>query len=508
MVVMKVISEILDCTIRDGGYYTDWDFERKLIDEYLKKIELLPIDYIEIGYRSVEKKGYFGEYFYLPKETVDYIYKRSSKKISIMLNGKDCYDIDLENLLSNVSDQVSLVRIAIDNNKLDLGMAIAKKVKELGFKVSLNVMYISKISNGGTFFDNLDLIDGNIDYLYLVDSYGSIYPESLSQLIENIKEKTDITLGFHGHNNLELAFVNTLKAIECGVGIVDCTVLGMGRGAGNLNLELLLTYLKSLYQYNIDFNQLSELVEAFSDLQNKYKWGTNLAYMVSGSYSLPQKEVMDALDINRYSLSGIVNSVSVDKQDKFAIFKPAKIHQNCLIIGGGKTVEQHINTIVEYLSKNKDILIIHATSKYIELFKELTNSQFFAVAGEELLKIKNKDTILDIKNLIFSPSPREITFNADNSDKIFELEDIEFTHENWDSPLSISLQVALYVTAEKVEIIGFDGYQELNSKKELYLMHENQAIIDAFIKNHKEIISLTPTKYKNINQQSIYRRVF
>lgn len=146
------MSEVLDCTIRDGGYYTDWDFERKLIDEYVEKIEHPHIDYIEIGYRSVGKKGYFWEYFYLTKKTVDYISEKSSKNISIMLNGKDCYDIDLKNLLFDVSDQVSLVRLSIDNAKLDLGVGIVKKVTELGFKVSLNVMRVSKNLD---FFDNL-----------------------------------------------------------------------------------------------------------------------------------------------------------------------------------------------------------------------------------------------------------------------------------------------------------------------------------------------------------------
>lgn len=131
------MSEVLDCTIRDGGYYADWDFERKLIDEYLEKIEHPHIDYIEIGYRSVGKKGYFWKYFYLPKKTVVYISEKTSKTISIMLNGKDCYDINLKNLLSDVSDQVYLVRIAIDNAKLDLGVEIAKRLKSLVLKFHL-----------------------------------------------------------------------------------------------------------------------------------------------------------------------------------------------------------------------------------------------------------------------------------------------------------------------------------------------------------------------------------
>ena len=156
------------------------------------------------------------------------------------------------------------------------------------------------------------------------------------------------------------------------------------------------------------------------------------------------------------------------KSYKLAIFEPSKSYQNCLIIGGGKTVELHINAIVEYLSKNKEILIIHATSRYLELFKEVTNHQIFAVAGEELLKIKNTTILSDIRGLVFSPSPRTLTFDSGISDNIFELDKIEFIQENWDSPLCISLQVALDIRAEKIELIGFDGYQELKSKKELF----------------------------------------
>ena len=237
--------KLLDCTLRDGGYYTNWDFDSNLVLKYLKYMETLPVEYLEVGYRSIENDGYFGEYYYLPLETLQFIKSNSSKKIAIMLNSKE-YDnkIDLS-LLDNLKDYVDLVRLATDPSKIKVALKLAKEIKKKGFKVAINIMYISKINKNNDFYEYLTTINEHVDILNLVDSYGSIYPEKLKELILEIKCKSNISLGFHGHNNLELAFINTLTAINLGIDYVDSTILGMGRGAGNLKTELILTYLKS-----------------------------------------------------------------------------------------------------------------------------------------------------------------------------------------------------------------------------------------------------------------------
>ena len=166
--------KLLDCTLRDGGYYTKWDFDSKTIKRYFEYINKLPIEYIEVGYRSIVKDSYLGEYFYLPLFTLQKIKKYTSKKIVIMLNAKDCVDADLAKLLKDTKEYVSLVRIATDPNKIELSIKIATEIRDLGFDVALNIMYISTIDKNHIFFQHLDEISNIVKCLYLVDSYGSI----------------------------------------------------------------------------------------------------------------------------------------------------------------------------------------------------------------------------------------------------------------------------------------------------------------------------------------------
>lgn len=499
---MRVGSEIkiLDCTIRDGGYYTNWDFSKSLIKQYLHYINQLPIEYIEVGYRSKLKKEYLGEYFYLPLSTIKHIKQNTSKKLAIMLDAKDCKIKDIDSLLRGLDKDIALVRIATDPNKIEFSLELAKGIKKLGFDVALNIMYISKLDDKNIFFDYLKEMEGSADILNLVDSYGSVYPHELKPLIEKVKSKTNIALGFHGHNNLELAFANTLEAIESGVRYIDSTILGMGRGAGNLKTELFLAYLKSKQNLAVDLNTLGKSTELFSPLQAKYKWGTNLAYMTSGSYSLPQKDVMDALEIDRYSLSGIVNQLKNDSNLQLPKFAEEHQFDNCLIIGGGASIDEHFEAINEFIIRSENLLVIHSTSKYIELFEEISASQYFAVAGDELLKLE--DTC-KIDKYVLEPSPRKLNTTLDNKSNMHELEKISFIDAYHDSPLAISLQLALDTGTSNIYLAGFDGYSEFKTKKELYLMQENQTIIDNF-DSKKELISLTSTKYKNLQTTSVY----
>lgn len=501
--------KLLDCTLRDGGYYTLWDFDTDLIDRYCHLMAKLPIEYIEIGYKSNEKDDYFGEFYYSPLDTIKKIRSKldESQKIALLLNAKDCIDSDISQLLSKCIDLVALVRIATDPGNIEHSLEIAKTLKSLGFEVAINIMYISKIDKDHEIYTSIGDIDTYVDYLYLVDSYGSVYPDELEKTIKLFRKNCNVKLGFHGHNNLELAFVNSLRAIECGVVIIDSTILGMGRGAGNLKLELLLTHLKARKDLGVDLNVLSHLIELFSPLMNKYKWGTNLPYMVSGSYSLPQKDVMDAIEIDRYSIAGIVNTMGSNINNALKVFKYEPKVEKCVIVGGGSSIKQHIEAITTYLKRNQSLVIIHSTSKYINEFSTLKNKQLFCVSGDELTKLNDSEQYNFIDQFIFEPSPRKINVNISQNDNITELNSIDFIEYSHDSPLAISLQTALEIGTVNIELIGFDGYKELKSKKDLYLMRENQKIISTFSSKKEKLSSLTKTNYKDLNQKSIYWKI-
>ena len=306
---MQSIPKLLDCTLRDGGYYTQWDFDKELVTLYLQSMEQLPVDYLEVGYRNPAMSGYYGEYYFCPVSTLEWMKSITTKDLAIILNEKDIELDQIEGLLLPIKGLVRMIRMAVDPQHFGRALEKAKVVKALGFELAFNVMYMSKWDQYPAMMENLRALDGTVDYFYLVDSYGGVFPDEVKETIEKVRTGTHCHLGFHGHDNLEMALSNTLAAIQHGVNIIDATMTGMGRGAGNLKTELLLTVLNSKYGIEVNFNELSELTGAFQELQDQYRWGTSLPYMVSGANSLPQKEVMEWVSKRYYSINSIIRAL-------------------------------------------------------------------------------------------------------------------------------------------------------------------------------------------------------
>lgn len=178
-----------------------------------------------------------------------------------------------------------------------------------------------------------------------------IFPEEVRHIYKEVKSQTSVPIGFHGHNNLQLGLINTLTAIECGVDYVDATILGMGRGAGNLNMELLLTVLNK-NGMDVDFNVLGDVISAFIPLYSKYQWGTNLPYMLSGANSMPQKDVMEWVSNRAYSFNSIARALDNKKNHikdnaRYPLFN-APYSNKVLIIGGGNSCVEHLQAIKQY----------------------------------------------------------------------------------------------------------------------------------------------------------------
>ena len=136
--------KILDCTLRDGGYYTDWDFSQALVDSYIKAMNELPVNYLEVGYRNNPSKEYLGRFGYTPVSVLTHLRDTCTKKLAVMLNEKSTKPSDLEYLLKPIQGLADMVRIAIDPKNIDRAIVLAKAVKSMGFEVGFNVMYMSK----------------------------------------------------------------------------------------------------------------------------------------------------------------------------------------------------------------------------------------------------------------------------------------------------------------------------------------------------------------------------
>ena len=503
--------KILDCTLRDGGYYTNWDFPSDLIKNYFKSIDELPINYIEIGYRNLISDSYRGEYYYTPVNTLKYIKTLTKKSIVIILNERDI-DIDhIPALINPCKGLVEMFRLAVDPSRVEIAKEKSLLIKKLGYKSAINLMYLSNWINDNELILKFKNIDKFCDYLYLVDSYGAIYPNQIPKLIREIKSHTSVDLGFHGHNNLELAFSNSLEAINSGVKIIDSTIMGMGRGSGNLKTEILIGHLSK--EIKVNFNLLYKVICDFQLLKKKYNWETNLPYIIAGINSIPQKKIMEWIGKKFYSFNTIIRSLSSskrkEKNSKFKTFSFPEGINNVLLIGGGKSVLENLTGIKKFISKNRNLLLIHSSSRFLNEFIKFKNENLVCFVGNEDERFESRANKKQFSNLriIIPPYPRELgTFIPENyKDQTFELDKNILFKEIENTHCSVSLEIAFRSNMENFYFIGFDGYLRDNvSEKEREIFYDNEDLF-RILKNKKvNLISLTPTLYKNLKSSSIY----
>lgn len=506
----------LDCTLRDGGYYTNWDFDTELVESYLQSINELPVDIIEVGYRGKQGNGYKGEYFHLPEYRLKWIKEKApGKALAIMLDEKDTNIEDLERLLVPINGHVDWVRLAVKPERMGSALILAEAIRSLNLKVAFNLMYISKLVDNHEIKQQIIDLEGKVDCFNAVDSYGGIYPSILGDFLKELRPHFKKTLlGYHGHNNMELAFANSLVALENGCDIVDGTITGMGRGAGNLKTELWLTWLANNKGVTVDFNALSTITEQFEQLQKEYDWGTKLAYMVSGANSLPQQDVMEWVSNRAYSLNSIVQALDNQKRgqednQQLPVFAGHFEGTSALIVGGGPSVGSHKQALKEFIKNSADdICLIHASATNAAHFQDIPVPQYYCLVGNEGYRLEKvfKDFTSFYGKCVLPPYPRKMGTYVPPSVADFtnELKSVTFTDSLQDSHTALALQVALDLNVQHVWLTGYDGYQGNMSIKEQDLYNENNYLFAAIAEHVKSVIAITPTRYKKLKQQSVY----
>ena len=287
------MSLILDCTLRDGGYYTNWEFEDDLVKEMVKCLNFSEVDYIELGYKSPLPGGRFrkcnDKFIENLLKDVEVFGKQS--KLAFMIDAKDFIENNKVNkrLLLDVikpkdKSPFTLCRIATNYETLDQSLEMLEIISKLGYYTALNLMKVATLSNLEVGLALQKIGKSNVNMIYVADSLGSLQGEKLTKLFKKFRavcDDWDKWLGFHPHNNLGLAFSNSYQAEKFGVDIVDGTITGMGRGAGNLRIEQYLMWKKK------PTKDLLDLVHRkFEPMKQKSKWGWSPSYMYSGIHEI------------------------------------------------------------------------------------------------------------------------------------------------------------------------------------------------------------------------------
>lgn len=507
--------KILDCTLRDGGYYTNWDFSSAIVDSYIKAMNMLPIDYLEVGYRNNPSNEYLGKFGYTPISVLTHIRETCVKKLAVMLNEKNTRPEDLDRLLAPIQGLADMVRIAIDPKNIDRAIVLAKAVKGMGFEVGFNVMYMSRWAEVDGFLPKLKEINGIADLFCMVDSFGGITPMEVKTTLAEIRKYTNVPVGFHGHNNLQLGLINTLTAIENGIDYVDATITGMGRGAGNLEMELLLAFLNKHNGLDVNFNVLGDVITAFAPLKEKYRWGTNLPYMLSGANNIPQKEVMEWVTNRVYSFNSIVRALDNRKNHaednaRFPLLEGGKKFDCVVIVGGGDNAVEHGDAIKAFIASRPQTAMVFATARHAKAYQDIEAPKYYCLVGNEGHRLtRNVDADKFAGICVLPPYPRTMgtevpTFAAKST---FELGKVDFVDQYKDSVTTIALQLAMDLTDKEIYVVGYDGYPgNVLSEKEVSLTNENKAIFEAFAATKGSALkSLTPSIYKELEVESVYQ---
>ena len=244
---------ILDCTLRDGGYYNNWFFEKELVNEYLQVMSMIKVDYVEIGFRFLDKVKTKGPFAYSEESFLRSLKIPKNLKIGIMINASDfvghknIVELTKNNFIPKKNSVVSLVRLACHHFEVKDILPLVNWLKKSGYKVAINIMQIPELS----FLEIRNTVKiikkTKADILYFADSMGSLDALKTKKIIHQIKSLWNKSTGIHTHDNMGKALENSIVAINNSVNWIDCTVTGMGRGPGNTKTEYLILELSLKY---------------------------------------------------------------------------------------------------------------------------------------------------------------------------------------------------------------------------------------------------------------------
>ena len=283
--------KVLDATLRDGGLCNNFEFSDEFAKALYKMNVAAGVDYMEMGYmasKAMFDVSKFGKYKFCDEADVQKIVgeNKSDMKLSVMADvGRTDFKKDIGNKKDSVID---MVRVACYITEIPAAIEMLEYCAKKGYETAVNVMAVSKARD-----EEIDaalemLGQSPADCIYLVDSYGSLYPEQVAKLTLKYLEageKYKKSIGVHAHNNQQLAFGNTIEAASWGASYLDMTVNGMGRGAGNCSSELLLGFLK-----NPKF-RLSPVLRFIEQHMLPLKeqgvvWGYDVAYLLTGRLNM------------------------------------------------------------------------------------------------------------------------------------------------------------------------------------------------------------------------------
>lgn len=381
--------QLLDCTLRDGAYVVDGKFGDAAIKGIIKKLKDAKVEIIECGWlKDLDHQNDYS-YFHFPKELEPYIGEKKDGTTYVAMIDYNRYDVSKLPLYDGKS--IDAIRVVFPYGKAKEGLSVAKEIKKKGYQVYLQLANTLAYSD-----DDLKQIAHEINKILphavsIVDTFGAMYEEDLERIVYVLDYELNqtIQLGFHSHNNQQLSFslithfLDYVRNKERSL-IVDTSLCGMGRGAGNAATELVCNYLNIKRDCNYDMDIIMDAIDMYMSLyQEKYEWGYSTPYFIAGMYCCHVNNIaylqknhrtnardmrniiqsMDAEDRKKYDYDLLEEKYTlnqnriVDDDGTMDYLRAEFKHRKILLLAPGKTIITQKQKVQNYIKENNPIVI-------------------------------------------------------------------------------------------------------------------------------------------------------
>ncbi|MDD6056271.1 MAG: aldolase catalytic domain-containing protein [Helicobacteraceae bacterium] len=511
--------EILDCTLRDGGYVNDFNFREDSIKIIISELVKSRVDYIEVGFLQNTKKPYQNTIFTSIDEIKPLLPKDLSgvRIFAMVVYGK----FDISKLPHKSECMLDGIRITFKKEETKEALNYIKAVQKLGYKVSVNPTGINQYSD----LELLELINlvnkYELDLFAIVDTLGLLVAKDVLRLfyLLNHNLNKNITICYHSHNNLQLSFSNAIALIaekQKRNLIIDASVRGMGRGAGNLNTELLMQYINDYIGIKYDVVPILKIIdEQINAIFNKTPWGYSVPYYLAAALSVHPNYASFLIDKNTIPMQNIREILSLIPQEKrqnydenliqnlyleyqnrqvddtktLEILKTKMQNKPVLLLGPGRSIITKKEAIREYILKEKPYVVSINFSP-----KDIKVDNVFISNARRFLQQNLQEGVIITSN-IDAKLPLKLNYASYLNDGILA-----------DNALLMFLKVLVKVGIKQVALAGMDGFNDLqkdyfynekigNYNKKSFDLH-NKAMQEALAKSSLNISFITESLYK------------
>lgn len=527
--------KLLDCTLRDGGYINDWEFGQDALTSVFERLVSAHIDVVEVGFIDERRKFDNNRSIMPDTASVAKIFGNLDKGQAMVVGMIDYGTCSLEHLQPANESYLDGIRVIFKKEVMPAAIDYCRQVQDLGYKVFTQAVSITSYNDQ----ELLELIDRVNEFspyaVSMVDTYGLLHQSNLARIFDILDAnlKLEICIGYHAHNNFQMGYANCIEILNKAVDrplLVDASLYGMGKSAGNTPIELISMYMNEHFGKGYDISQMLEAIEInIMDIYNQIPWGYNLFYYISASNKCHPNYVsylMNKRTLSMKSINEILKAIQLEKKllycrehieelylryqnidfndaDIVNVLQTELAGKDVLVVGPGTSISTEAKLIGEYIRTrspiivsinfiprniNPNYLFITNVKRYAQMATRLCaeeNAQLKTIATSNVTKTKGSfNYVLNYSSLIDSET------------------------EIPDNSLIMLLRAFNRIGVRKVGLAGFDGYSESEmnyfstnmeysfaKEKAQYLNNYTRNYLDS-VKNDLDVTFVTKSKYE------------